>query len=109
MTDIDKAFYSISEQLPNDDGTLRRIERAYRIVKGIDPYEFVQLAEPYEHIWEVSRVSTRAIGLDEQIEPYEVDTVRHTCTCPDFVEEKCRAGLCKHRIAVMVVIKSKEE
>jgi hypothetical protein len=82
--------------LPIDDiNVKKRFDRGYNIVVGTGGYELVCVDAA---TWHIYRASTSL--LEDNSAVYKVDVVDKTCTCPDY--NTARAGLCKHRIAVMI-------
>jgi hypothetical protein len=97
FTYLREATAQVQRALPMEDpGIARRFDRAYDIVIADGGYELVQHSAA---IWLVNRAST-SLFIDNAME-YVVDTAAKTCTCPDF--SSVRAGLCKHRMAVMIM------
>lgn len=108
MTQME-AYLRIAEQLPIDDpGVLRRLERADRdVLSGygydITPY-ITPCLEDLEDLEDqrkycVTKLSTAPMGTGEGDTVYIVS--RDSCTCPDV--PTARAGLCKHRLAIMIL------
>ena len=93
-----EAFISLSATLPSDKGITDRLARAYDIV----------LKEGYEiryanNCWLVDKASTSLL-TDTSVTYTVIDTDElKSCSCPDFSSDKCRGGLCKHRLAVRLV------
>ena len=97
-----EAYLRVAERLPVDDPTvLRRLERADRdILRGYGyeikpcPCSSTDASRQYY----VTKLSTAPMGTDQSDTIYIVS--RDNCTCPD--NPTARAGLCKHRLAIMI-------
>lgn len=90
-----QAFLDLSLTLPIDDKSVKdRLSRAYDILtKG--GYEVHQINKD---IYRVEKLST-SLFSDESVR-YTISLSGKSCNCPDF--PTARAGLCKHRLAVMM-------
>lgn len=100
MKTLPQALAIIESRLPVEDINIkRRVQRAYDIC--ISHGYTISLVENQiaknAAVYRVYKASTSL--LEDSSAMYIVDDT--SCTCPDF--EKVRAGLCKHRIAVMLV------
>lgn len=95
-----QAYLNVSLKLPIDDIKVKqRLDRGYDIINGYG-YSISQINRPnpnMEVCYKVSKASTSM--LEDNSAVYHVSIT--SCTCPDF--EKARAGLCKHRLAVMLI------
>jgi len=95
MRTAGEAFDYIRSVLPKDEAILARLHRGYQIVTGYG----------YEVKWDgrgsyiISKASTAL--LEDNSKAYYVSA--DSCTCPDF--PSARGGLCKHRLAVMIIEK----
>lgn len=98
MKSKDQAYVDIAAQLPNDAAIMKRLDRAKNDVLSYG-YDVVQagIAVDGKRLYFVSKASTTL--LEDTSARYEV--TNKTCTCPDY--ETARAGLCKHRLAVMIL------
>lgn len=91
---IAQAYLNVSLRIPIEDPKVKqRLDRGYNIVSEYG-YEIVPCGAG---AYLVQKASTSML-VDMSAE-YRV-TSEH-CTCPDFAT--ARAGLCKHRLAVMIV------
>ena len=93
MSNLTQAFLNLANKLPKDDDISKRLARAYNIVER-EGYEIKYCGSG---VYEVERLSTNL--LRDNGATYVV--TKKDCECPDF--EKARAGLCKHRLAVMLI------
>ena len=95
MQALRQAHFAVSQRLPLEDIKVKqRFERAYNdIIVGYG-YSIEHLGDG-EYV--ISKASTSL--LDDTSVCYAVTA--SSCTCPDY--DTARAGLCKHRMAVMVV------
>lgn len=97
-----EAVAIIEAELPIEDINIkRRVERAYGIVTS-QGYTVHQVSAD---VWHVSRASTSL--FEDNSQTYKVSLPEHSCTCPDF--GSVRGGLCKHRIAVMILQEMQRE
>ena len=93
---LGQAFVNVTAKLPMEDKSVEdRAKRAYEIVR--------QLGSGYaitkEKNWySVYRESTSL--LEDNSVHYHIDS--EGCSCPD-ASSKARAGLCKHRLAVLLI------
>lgn len=93
-----QAYINVLERLPFDPKIVQRLDRASEQVLGYG-YEVKHagIATSGERLYYISKASTSL--LDDNGHTYGV--TNKTCNCPDF--ETARAGLCKHRLAVMLL------
>jgi SWIM zinc finger len=93
---VREAYFNISQRLPMDDIKVKqRLDRAYDIVIG-NGYTVEPLSTDL-HEFDIYRESTSL--FEDNAVHYYVD--EQSCECPDF--GSARGGLCKHRLAVMLV------
>ncbi len=94
------AYLGLSLRLPIEDIKVRqRLDRGYGIVIS----EGYSIAQGTDNCYTVYRASTSL--LEDNSVTYEVG--EESCTCPDF--PTARGGLCKHRLAVMLVEEMKKD
>jgi len=98
---IRAAYFEVSQRLPIEDIKVRqRLDRAYEIVNG-HGYDIEPVYNSLEVViidsWLIHKESTSL--LEDNHVQYCVDS--ESCTCPDYTT--ARGGLCKHRIAVILV------
>ena len=92
---IRDALFTLSQRLPIDDKNISdRLGRAYDIVTGYG-YTVTVLSDDLQ--CSVHKESTSL--LEDNSIRYTVNS--ESCTCPDYA--KARGGLCKHRLAVMII------
>ena len=93
-----QAMLNIGARIPITDKSIKdRLNRAYDIVRCQgEGYEVVKPSQQ-SNFYYVNKAST-SLFTDTSAR-YIVTTT--SCTCPDF--EKARAGLCKHRLAVILI------
>lgn len=95
MQSLRQAHFAVSQRLPLEDIKVKqRFERAYNDLINGYGYTIEHLGDG-EYL--ISKASTSL--LEDTSVCYAVTV--SSCTCPDY--ETARAGLCKHRMAVMVV------
>lgn len=100
---IQQAFLNISSRIPVEDiNVKKRLDRGYEIARqhrdGEGGYGVSHAVSTNgEYVWYVTRASTSL--FDDNTAMYTIND--EGCNCPDA--EKCRAGLCKHRLAVMLI------
>ena len=95
MKTISQAYLDLSLRLPiEDDSVQKRLHRAHNDVLNPQAYNITKTGDG---LYTIRRYTTSAFE-DNSVE-YLVSS--KSCTCPDF--EKTRAGLCKHRLAVMLL------
>ena len=95
---IQQAMINIAARIPVNDPTVQaRLDRAYDICIS----QGYTLQQNADKSWSIYRASTSL--LEDSSAQYTV-SAEHGCTCPDAdpVSGRARAGLCKHRLAVMV-------
>ena len=94
------AIATLLSELPDDPSVIKRVERAADILQSYG-YSILQHTEfDGKETWQgylVQKASTSL--LEDNSVTYRVDKV--SCTCPDFAS--ARAGLCKHRLAIMLL------
>lgn len=93
-----QAYLAVAAKLPSGDDVKKRLDRAYDIVRGTG-YSITQLAVDTT-VYEIYKASTSL--LEDSSARYIVDTVKHSCTCPDYAT--ARGSFCKHRLAVMMTL-----
>lgn len=93
MKTLQAAYFDLSLRLPVEDIKVKqRLDRGYDIVLS---YGY-SVDKQEDNSYLVSKASTSL--LEDTSARYRVD--HESCTCPDF--PTARAGLCKHRLAVML-------
>ena len=96
-TTLPQAYLNLSNKLPLDDVKVKqRLERAYDIVNGYG-YVLERLSTDTNAEYVVDKASTTL--LDDNSVQYQV--TKQSCDCPD--SPTARGGLCKHRLAVLIV------
>ena len=92
-----------------DDTVKVRLNRAYDIVRqngsGYVLTKSNSTIKPLTggYIWHIHKASTApAFSSDDSSAFYTVNA--EGCNCPDATGGKARAGLCKHRLATMLMI-----
>jgi hypothetical protein len=97
-----EAYLRVAERLPVDDASvLRRLERADRDILSGYGYDITPCpcgSTDASRQYYVTKLSTAPMGTGEGDTIYIVS--RDACTCPDV--PTARAGLCKHRLAIMI-------
>lgn len=94
MKSLRQAYFDLSLRLPVEDiKVLQRLDRGYDITQSYG-YTIDKVSSSDYHI---HRESTSL--LDDNAITYIV--TKDSCTCPDY--ETARGGLCKHRLAVMLL------
>jgi regulatory protein YycI of two-component signal transduction system YycFG len=94
---LQQAYRIVNNKIPvSDIKVQQRLDRAYNIIcyNG----EGYQIKRMDEGEYEIHKASTSL--LEDTSIYYEVTTM--TCTCPDY--DKARGNLCKHRLAVMMLV-----
>jgi hypothetical protein len=96
---LQQAFLTVASKIPVEDIKVKqRLDRAYDIVQcGGSGYAITKSLRHNEYAWHVHKASTSP--LDTTATMYTVDG--EGCSCPDAVS--ARAGLCKHKLATMIV------
>src|SRR5262245_17113463 len=91
------AVLAIAQRIPNDEKLLKRLYRAEQEVLGFG-YEIkeIGITSDGRKLYSVDKLSTSL--LEDNSKQYQVSN--KSCNCPDYPE--VRAGLCKHRLAIMV-------
>ena len=100
---LQQAYLNISSKIPVDDIKVKqRLDRGYDMVRlngqGYTIVGYVDLGQ-----WQVHKASTSL--LEDNSHSYDVSLT--DCTCPDFTS--ARGGLCKHRLAVMLLTEMEKE
>lgn len=105
---LQEAMKAVEQKVPaSSDETVRaRLHRAYDIVRQngsgyvITKSNSTVNALEGGYVWHVHKASTApAFSSDDSSAFYTVDS--SGCNCPDV--ERARAGLCKHRLATMLL------
>lgn len=87
----------VASRLPMEDRKVAdRFHRGKEIINGYGYEVELVLVDGRDRVYKVERLSTSL--LEDNSAVYRV-TLRE-CDCPDF--RAARAGLCKHRIAVLI-------
>jgi len=99
MKSLMQAMIDVGARLPLTDMKVKqRFERAYEIARCLlttnGGYEVKEITPGN---YDMHRVSSSL--LEDNGVHYTVN--RERCTCPDY--ETARAGLCKHRMAIMLI------
>lgn len=98
---LSQALFILTTKLPMEDIKVKqRVERAYDIVRQLGSgYNISPMVNPAtgETFYQVYRESTSL--LEDNSVYYTVN--QQGCTCPDAMT--ARAGLCKHRLATMLI------
>ena len=98
MKGLKEAFDMVASKLPVTDPTVKaRLDRGYGIL--ISQGYSVEPQQADTTLYRVKKASTSL--LEDSSASYLVDTLTGTCSCPDW--PTARAGLCKHRISVMML------
>lgn len=95
-----EAYLAISEKIPIDDIKVKqRLDRAYDIIRANgEGYTITRYNTTEGDKYRIFRASTQL--LEDNSAVYTTDT--QSCTCPD--NATARAGLCKHRLAIMLLV-----
>lgn len=97
MKTLKQAFEVIKSELPDDPSVVRRLERAYDIVRAQGSgYDIIKHRVSGGYAYRVVKASTTL--LEDNSVTYDTGK---SCTCPDYAN--ARAGLCKHRLAVQLL------
>lgn len=93
-----QAYLSVSDKIPVSDVKVKqRLDRAYEIVRRLgEGYDVIK--EDNSNNYKFFKASTSL--LEDTSTQYLVSV--QECTCPDF--DKARGNLCKHRLAVMLLM-----
>ncbi len=94
MKQLMQAWLDVMCDLPNDPSLLARANRASDIIEGKGEQYTIDNLPNEQFIF--LKVSTGS--------QYHVD--RYTCTCPDY--GSARSNLCKHRLAVMLLLEMRQ-
>lgn len=99
VTHLAQAMLTVSQRVPSADKSVQdRLNRAYDIVRALG--EGYTITAVTNGVYKVHKASTApAFSSADSSRDYVTDN--RSCSCPDF--EKARAGLCKHRLAVMLL------
>lgn len=99
MPSLAQAMLAVAERIPLTDKSVQdRLNRGYDIVRTLG--EGYTIKEVTNGVYKVHKESTApAFSSVDSSADYVTDN--KSCSCPDF--EKARAGLCKHRLAVMLI------
>jgi hypothetical protein len=104
---LSEAVFILSKKLPTEDIKVKqRLERAYDIVRSLGSgYAITPRVNPAtgDTFYQIYKESTSL--LEDNSVYYTVDS--QGCTCPDAIS--ARAGLCKHRIATMLLEEMQSE
>ena len=92
-----EAYLNVAKNLPTDPTIKARLDRAYDIVRSDGSGYSIQLPLGKDSPYIVYKASTSL--LEDTSHYYYVTS--STCDCPDF--RSARAGLCKHRLAIMML------
>jgi hypothetical protein len=98
MPSLEQAYFSVTMQLPVEDKSVSdRLTRAYNILS--QPGYSITYGGSIDgrKVYDVIKLST---GILTSNDDSHYVVTNQDCTCPDY--EKARAGLCKHRLAVMI-------
>jgi len=94
MINLHQAMFNVASKLPLTDKSIAiRLDRAYQIIKegGYD------IDDVGDSTYVIKKASTSL--LSDNSHQYLV--TKKECNCPDY--ETARAGLCKHRLAVLIL------
>lgn len=99
---IQQAYLVVSAKIPSDDIKVKqRLDRGYDILQS---YGYtIQLLDEEKQVYSVHRASTQL--LEDNSITYEVSV--SSCTCPDF--DTARGNLCKHRLAIMMLVEMNKD
>jgi len=94
---LQQAYFNVSQRIPTGDiKVTQRLDRAYDIVRCNGEGYSIKFMD--DGVYEIHKASTSL--LEDTSTFYEVTL--DSCTCPDF--EKARGNLCKHRLAIIMVV-----
>ena len=99
---LQQAFLNVAATQPTSEDVKRRLDRAYDIVRSNGSGYSLQRPLHKGDAWKVHKASTQL--LEDNSITYLVSSA--ICTCPDFVS--ARGGMCKHRLAVAMMIEMEE-
>lgn len=92
---LNQALLVVASELPVEDPSVqRRMDRAEGILQG---YGYGIRESSTDGVYTITKASTSLLENNEH--SYTVSST--SCDCPDFTT--ARAGLCKHRLAVMIL------
>lgn len=92
---LSEALLAVAATLPVEDVQVqKRMDRAEGILKG---YGYEIWRSNVAGCYTIKKASTSLLENNE----HSYDVSPASCTCPDF--PTARAGLCKHRLAVMIL------
>jgi hypothetical protein len=104
MKSRDQAYVVIAQQLPLDEKIMQRLDRAKNDVLGYGYDVMATEVNPFGRmVYRVSKASTTL--LEDNGHTYTVSNT--SCNCPDY--ETARGGLCKHRLAIMILEEMERE
>lgn len=92
---LQQAYFNVAVNLPTSTDVKKRLDKAYDIVR-CDGEGYSLHKMPMGYI--VYKASTSL--LEDNSHSYQV--TQQSCDCPDF--GSTRGNLCKHRLAVMLLI-----
>lgn len=97
---LQQAYLNVSAKIPVEDTKVKqRLERAYDIVQcNGSGYVITKSMLQGEYVWHIHKASTSPTDASA-VSMYTVDS--EGCNCPDAIT--ARAGLCKHRLATMMM------
>lgn len=93
----EQAYVNILAQLPFDASIVKRLDRAKNDVLSYGYTVEVMFKKGGVTRYKISKASTSLLENNEHA--YQVTNT--SCNCPDF--NTARSGLCKHRLAVMIL------
>lgn len=93
----EQAYVNILAQLPFDASIIKRLDRAKNEVLSYGYSITVLFEKKGIKRYKITKASTSL--LEDNGHSYSVTNT--TCSCPDF--DSARSGLCKHRLAVMLL------
>ena len=99
--DFKQAFLNVSSRIPTEDESVfKRLNRAYDIIKGTVQDNVYAIEGDSYTTYTIKKTHSSLFGEDTKY--YVVNVEDKICTCPDF--DTARSGLCKHRLAVMILM-----
>lgn len=100
MMTLQQAYLNVSAKVPVEDYKVKqRLERAYEIVNcNGSGYAITKSMLQGEYVWHVHKASTSPTDTGA-VSMYTIDG--DGCNCTDAIS--VRAGLCKHRLATMLM------
>lgn len=103
---LQQAFLNVSQRIPTNDGNIsKRLNRAYDIIKGTVQDNIYAIEGNGYQTYTIKKTHSSLFG--EETTEYTVNIYDKTCSCPDF--ETARSGLCKHRLAVMILMEMQKQ